>query len=428
MSGLEERLRELLDQRAEDAASGSAVRMPAEVRARVRRRQALTAVLSGVTLVAIVFLSVIGTRAILKPEMIGEPGDSAGRPFTVFDPPIRVAEGRFRLASGVASGESWNLLAYRVEPGISLEVMAPSNGGTLGAGFFTVPEERDLETTTAWVGTKRNHQIIFGAVVQEAADVHLESKDGRTIRGVVISLPESLLPTFDVVVIQVSRRVSGDIVVTDEEGQQIARVVYLPAPPPEPDPEVVEISPRVTFSPPRGVRGAELRVTVEGLNDYPGAQVDLGLATKDGTWGQGVGSEQYRVDDNGRLEAAITVPGVLAHEHQVVPGEYRMSFGVKPLSPESFSFEETLEVIAAAVGEKYAYPHTPPYECLEYIYFDGRLWRRESGNLTTPVAGSTIELVASDRAVYMTPEGKTLIFRVANPTAIDPDTYRCPPA
>jgi hypothetical protein len=65
MSGLEERLRELLDQRAEDAASGSAVRMPAEVRARVRRRQALTAVLSGVTLVAIVFLSVLGTRAIL---------------------------------------------------------------------------------------------------------------------------------------------------------------------------------------------------------------------------------------------------------------------------------------------------------------------------------------------------------------------------
>jgi hypothetical protein len=239
MSRLEDELRELLDQRAEDAALGSAVRMPAEVGARVRRRQALTAVLSGVTLVAIVFLSVLGTRAILKPEMIGQPRGSAGRPFTVFDPPIRVAEGEFRLASGVASGESWNLLAHRGEreqEGISLEVMAPSNGGPVGAGGFTVPGERDLETTTAWVGTNRNDQIIFGAVVEEAANVHLESEDGRTIRGVVISLPESLLPTFDVVVIQVSGRVTGDIVITDEEGQEIVREPYLPAPPPPPIP------------------------------------------------------------------------------------------------------------------------------------------------------------------------------------------------
>jgi hypothetical protein len=422
MRDLEDELRELLNRRAEDAASGSAVRMPAEVGARVRRRQALTAVLSGVTLVAIVFLSVLGTRAILKPEMIGQPQGPAGLPFAVFDPPIFVGDGQFRLASGVASGESWNLLAYREEPGFILEVMAPSNRGTLGAGFFTVPEERDLETTTAWVGTKRNHQIIFGAVVQEAADIHLESEDGRTIRGVVISLPESLLPTFDVVVIQVSGRVSGDIVVTDEEGQEIVREVYLPATPPEPVPEVVEISPHVTFSPPRGVRGAELKVTVEGLDEYPGAQVDLTLATMEGTDEQGVGSGEYRVDDNGRLEATITVPGVLGHEYHVVPGEYRMVFGVK--TPEPWLFEETLQVIAAAVGEKYA--HSPNYECLEYTYFDGRLWRRESGDLTTPVPGSTIEVMASDRAVYMTPEGKTVVFRVANSAAIDPETYQCP--
>jgi hypothetical protein len=179
----------------------------------------------------------------------------------------------------------------------------------------------------------------------------------------------------------------------------------------------------VTFSPPRGVRGAELRVTVEGLDDYSGAQVDLTVTTKEGTDEQGVGSGEYRVDDNGRLEATITVPDGLGHEYQVVPGEYRMVFSVK--TPDPLVFEETLEVIPAAVGEKY--PHSPNYECLEYTYFDGRLWRRESGDLTRPVAGSTIELVASDRAVYMTPEGKTVVFRVANPAAIDPETYRCPP-
>jgi len=190
----------------------------------------------------------------------------------------------------------------------------------------------------------------------------------------------------------------------------------------EQSPSSPSAGPEVSFSPPRGVRGAELRVTVEGLHDYPGAQVDLTLATMEGTAEQGVGSGEYRVDDNGRLEATITVPGVIAHEYQVVPGEYRMVFGVK--TPEPWLFEETLQVIAAAVGEKYA---SPNYECLEYAGFDGRLWERESGDLTTPVPGSTIELVASDRAVYMTPEGKTVVFRVANPAAIDPETYRCPP-
>ena len=179
----------------------------------------------------------------------------------------------------------------------------------------------------------------------------------------------------------------------------------------------------VTFSPPRGVRGAGMRVTVEGLGDHSGAQVDLTVATKEGTYYElGVSSGEDRVDDNGRLETTITVPGVIAHEYQVVPGDYRLVFLVKP---DRLRFEETLQVIAAAVGEKYA--HSPNYECLEYTYFDGRLWRRESGDLTTPVPGSTIELMASDRAVYMTPEGKTVVFRVANPAAIDPETYQCPP-
>ena len=246
MRDLEGDLRELLDKRAEDTASGSVGGLPRGVAARVRRRQALTTVLSGVALVAIVALLVLGTRAIPKPEMIAQPQGAEGRSFTVFDPPIHVAEGQFRLASGVASGESWNLLAHRAkrEQGrTSLEVMADFSLGPVGAGNFTVPEERDLETTTAWVGTSKKDQIIFGAVLQEAADIHLESEDGRTIRGVVISLPKSLLPTFDVVVIQVSGRVSGDIVITDKEGEEIVREPYLPAPPPPPIPTLLPTPP-----------------------------------------------------------------------------------------------------------------------------------------------------------------------------------------
>jgi hypothetical protein len=202
----------------------------------------------------------------------------------------------------------------------------------------------------------------------------------------------------------------------------IASAVLLAACAREQSPSSPPAGPEVSFSPPRGVRGTELNVTVEGLDDYPGAQVDLTLATMEGTDEQGVGSGEYRVDDNGRLEATITVPGVLGHEYQVVPGEYRMVFGVK--TPEPWLFEETLQVIAAAFGEKY--PYTPSHECLEYVGFDGRLWERESGDLTTPVPGSTIELTASDRAVYMTPEGKTVVFRPSNAVVFDPP-YRCPP-
>src|SRR5687767_2509520 len=101
-----------------------------------------------------------------------------------------------------------------------------------------------------------------------------------------------------------------------------------------------------------------------------------------------------------------------------------MLFSVK--TPEPWlRFERTLQVVAAALGEKY--PHSPPYECLEYTWFDGQLWRRESSDPTPPDAGSTIQLIASDRAVYMTPEGKTVVFGVANTAAFDPETYRCLP-
>lgn len=205
----------------------------------------------------------------------------------------------------------------------------------------------------------------------------------------------------------------------------IASAVLLAACAVDQSPKSPSGGPEVTFSPPRGVRGAEMRVTVEGLDDHPGAQVDLTVATKEGTAEQGVASGEDRVDDNGRLETTITVPGVIAHEYQVVPGEYRMIFEVRTpeYGPLRLRFEETLQVIAAAVGEKYPYSI---YECLD-THFDGRWWRRESGDLTTPVAGSTIELVASDRAVYMTPEGKTVVFGVANTAAFDPDTYQCPP-
>jgi hypothetical protein len=203
----------------------------------------------------------------------------------------------------------------------------------------------------------------------------------------------------------------------------LASAVLLAACASEQSPSSPSAGPEVSFSPPRGVRGAELKVTVEGLDDHPGAQVDLTLATMEGTDEQGVGSGEYRVDDNGRLEATITVPGVLGHEYQVVPGEYRMVFGVK--TPEPWLFEETLQVIAAAIGEKY--PYSPSDECLEYAGFDGRLWEREGGDLTTPVPGSTIELTASDRAVYMTPEGRTVVFRPSNAAVFDPP-YRCPPA
>lgn len=144
------------------------------------------------------------------------------------------------------------------------------------------------------------------------------------------------------------------------------------------------------------------------------------MSTVDVTAEVGVASE--RVDDLGKLDASVTVPGALGPEAELVPGKYRLIFVVKGSGGERFDHE--IEVIAAVVGERY--PYVPTYECLEYTRFDGRLWRQQSGDIEKPVEGSTIELSSPDRATYTTPTGERVTYGVADPATFDAETYACP--
>jgi hypothetical protein len=407
MNDLERDLRDLFDRKASEAVTEAPDRMPDVVHRRIRRRITRTAV-AGVAAVAVL----LGTLAgISRLGWVG--GSDDGRPAA---PGRSVQE--YEVASGDTAGKSWTLVAIQKAEKWCLEFRIAEPVSRICEGSYRWEERWAIGA--GYVGRTEDEFVLYGTAPSVVQAMYYDFDEGGRTEiavGTAAELPQTGFNPFHAVL----PPKPGTITIAaypEADQTTIFRQRFAPVPPPGPPP-TPEL---VTFSPPRGVRGAELRVTVEGLDDYSGAQVDLSFATKDGTWGQGVGSEEYRVDDNGRLEATITVPGVIAHEHQVVPGEYRMIFG----SPEWVRpFEETLEVIAAAVGEKYP---VSPHECLEYTSFDGRLWERESGDLTTPMPGSTIELTASDRAVYMTPEGKTVVFRVANPTAIDPETYRCPSA
>jgi hypothetical protein len=157
-----------------------------------------------------------------------------------------------------------------------------------------------------------------------------------------------------------------------------------------PDP-VDSADPVVTLGPPGAVRGAQVEVTVVGLDESVGAEVDLTVATTDASSEQGVGSG--RIDADGRLSTTITMPGSLGEETQVKPGEYRLVFVVK--APQRLRFDHAVRVIDAEIGEKYVY--VPTYDCLDYTWFDGRLWKLDGGDVEVPVQGATFELVRSGR-------------------------------
>ena len=236
MRDLENELRATLERKADEAISPTRLEMPERVSGRVRRRQARTVMFASVTLAALISVSVLASRAFVSPEIGGDLLAPARPTFTVFDPPIEVGPRHFRLASGETNGESWNLFALWEEREQRVALEVTSGGHTSGAAGFTVPEAENIETSSAWVGTTASQQVIFGAVVPEAAGVHVESKSGGRTPGVVMSLPRSLGEDFKVIFAEVSGGLVGDIIITDVGGREIARAQLAPAPPPFPPP------------------------------------------------------------------------------------------------------------------------------------------------------------------------------------------------
>jgi hypothetical protein len=227
MSDLENQLRATLERKADEAISSAENAMPRQIVRRVRRRQARTTILAGVTLAALVLGSVIGIRTFLEPETLVRPLEPAGDPFTVPDSPMA----SFLVASGKSAGEAWELVAFEDERGPGLEVRTA--GSASGTGDFTVPEQRTVEVSGRSFGTPPNvEQLIFGVAISEAEGVRLDFHVGGRTVGRVIPLPSSFNEDLKVIVIETSAQGQGDIVLMDSEGREIAREPYISVPPP----------------------------------------------------------------------------------------------------------------------------------------------------------------------------------------------------
>src|SRR5688572_6924012 len=210
MSDLENELRVTLERKADEGISSADNAMPRQIVHRVRRRQARTTILAGVTLAALVLGSVFGIRAFLEPETLVRPLEPAGDPFTVPDSPIALGDGSFLLASGNSAGEAWELVALEEDRGLALEVRTAT--GTSGTGDFTVPEQRSLEVIQRTFARPPNiESIIFGAAVPEAAGVRLDFSEGGTTPGRVFPLPTPFHEDLKIVLIQVRAEGEGEI-------------------------------------------------------------------------------------------------------------------------------------------------------------------------------------------------------------------------
>lgn len=242
MRDLENELRATLERKADEASSVAKSTIPPQIVRRVRRREARTTILAGVTLAALVLSSVFGIRAFLEPETLVRPLEPAGDPFTVPDPPIALGDGSFLLASGNSAGEAWELVALEEDRGLALEVRTAT--GTSGTGGFTVPEQRSLEVSQHTFARPPNiERVIFGAAVPEAAGVRVDFSEGGTTPGRVFPLPTPFHEDLKIVLIQVRAEGEGEIVLTDSEGREITREQYLLIPPPKGPPPIPQLTP-----------------------------------------------------------------------------------------------------------------------------------------------------------------------------------------
>lgn len=231
MGDVETDLRVMLERKADEAIAVASNVIPPRIVRRVRRSQTRTTILAGVTLAAVVVSSAIGIRTFLEPETVGKTLGPAEGPFTVPDSPISLGDGSFLIASGDTAGEAWELVAFKDDRGLGLEVRT-ATGDASGTGDFTVPEQRALEVSGRAFGAPPNvEQLIFGVAISETEGVRLDFHVGGTTVGRVIPLPGSLKEDLKVILIESSAQGEGDIVLMDSEGLEIAREPHGPTPP-----------------------------------------------------------------------------------------------------------------------------------------------------------------------------------------------------
>jgi len=215
---LEREVRELLEQRAENAAERVGGNVPAGIWTRVRRRQARTVALSGLVAALVAAGALIGVRSLVLVE--GRRLGTAPSPTSTLPVPP-TAEVDILAASGKVEGQPWTLVVGTGEESGKdfwcVDIKFGMNGvGTCGADLL---DGRDLSVVVLQ-GPELPAVLVGGAVSEEVARVVFDRDTGADVEGAIYPLPEGQSGPFDAFVIPIpkDRPVGGAVLAFDSKG------------------------------------------------------------------------------------------------------------------------------------------------------------------------------------------------------------------
>jgi hypothetical protein len=214
---LEREVKELLEQRAEEAAHRTADRTLAPMRHRVRRRQARTVVVSGLAAALLAVGALAGARALI-PTTERQPGTLPPTPPMLLEetPPLSV------VASGDVRGHSWMLTAGGNKEVSCFRVEMDTGGGSSCAQ--NVRPHDPMESSTFTV-TGFPAVLVVGAVSEEVDRVVFDADVGGQIEGKVYPTPKETKARFDVflLIVPEERPARGLVLAMNADGQVLAR-------------------------------------------------------------------------------------------------------------------------------------------------------------------------------------------------------------
>ena len=230
MSNIEDNLRELLSEKAEQAPQAGTTRLPVGLRRRIRIRQAAVAAISTIVVAAAGLGATVAVRSLQhRADVPGSPAP-APAPSTTF---LRDrGEVAYILAADTGPRDAWTFVAYRdTEEGFCLELRQRRRNASSGTCSFTVSEGRPIASGIAEPNSLSRPRIVFGALAKEATQVVIRLKGDSDVNARLLSVPAALGAPFNAFVALVPGDADGDIEVFDGAGNLLGREPLGPPPP-----------------------------------------------------------------------------------------------------------------------------------------------------------------------------------------------------
>lgn len=221
MIDLEREVREVLEQRAEEAAGRAGDRMAPEIRSRVRRRQAGTLLLAGALAATISLMAFAGVRQLSESTGF-QPGEG---PSVIPSPDQTYAV----VTTGEIGGKPWRLSVSRRGEDWCTRVEV-ENGASGGCGLWA--PEGGFNTG---LGHHRGYPVGFltGQISKDVSRVVVRLENGDEIDPEILEPPDSLGAPFNVFVALLPNDPQTIIILGyDRQGNIFHRARIEPAEPP----------------------------------------------------------------------------------------------------------------------------------------------------------------------------------------------------